>query len=79
MMARLRRFPEYRFIGRRDSMVVYDCDDEGQFGDLEASVRDLGLDQSNLLQAFAPDDLTEAANRGFHAAKLALGTTDAVG
>ena len=69
MMARLQRFPEYRFIGRRDSMVVYDCDDQGQFGDLEAAIGDLGLDQTNLLQAFAPDDLPEARNRGFAPAR----------
>ena len=73
-MARLQRFPDYRFIGRRDSMVVFDCDDQGQFLDLQASVRDLGLDQRNLLQAFAPDELPEAVNRGFKTAKASLGS-----
>jgi hypothetical protein len=64
-MGRLHRFPDHRFIGRRDLMVVFDCDDQAVFGELEASVRGLDLDGKNLLQAFAPDDLAEAANRGF--------------
>ena len=46
-------------------MIVFDCDDETFFQELEASVRGLDLDVKNLLQAFAPDDLAEAANRGF--------------
>jgi hypothetical protein len=46
-------------------MIVFDCDDQNFFRELEASVRDLDLDMKNLLQAFAPDDLAEAANRGF--------------
>jgi hypothetical protein len=46
-------------------MIVFDCDDETFFRELEASVRGLDLDVKNLLQAFAPDDLAEAANRGF--------------
>jgi hypothetical protein len=49
-------------------MIVYDCDDQTQFRDLEGSVRDLDLDRKNLLQAFAPDDQPEAANRGFRPA-----------
>jgi hypothetical protein len=64
-MGRLRRFQGYRIIGRRDQMTAYDCDDESQFAELEASVADLALDQINGLQAFAPDDLAEARNRGF--------------
>ncbi|HUP17794.1 MAG TPA: hypothetical protein VM848_17325 [Acidimicrobiia bacterium] len=64
-MGRLHRFPDNRFIGRRDLMIVFDCDDETYFRELEASVRDRDLVVKNLLQAFAPDDLAEAANRGF--------------
>lgn len=64
-MERLRRFAEYRFVGRRDEMIVYDCDDPTQFVDLESAVADLGLEQLNLLQPFAPDTLAEAMNRGF--------------
>ena len=38
-MARLRRFEENRFIGARDTMVVYDCDDEAQFSLIETTYR----------------------------------------
>lgn len=64
-MGRLRRFPDQRMIGRRDQMVAYDCDDEMQFEELQSTVEELALDQKNLLQAFAPDTLVEARNRGF--------------
>ena len=64
-MGRLRRFQDFRFVGRRDRMLVYDCDDEGQFQELSKSSEELALDQGNLLQGFAPDSLAEANNRGF--------------
>ena len=64
-MGRLRRFPDYRIVGRRDQMVAFDCDDEAQFGFLQEAVDESGLDMKNLLQAFAPDTLEEARNRGF--------------
>ena len=79
MMARLQRFPEFRFIGRRDSMVVYDCDDQGQLGDLEDAIGDFGLDRRNLLQAFAPDDIAEARNRGFAPARSRPETAELLG
>lgn len=63
LMARLRRFEDHRFIGTRDTMRVYDCDDADQFAALSDRVEE--LDGRNLLQTFGPDDLTEAANRGF--------------
>ena len=64
-MARLKRFEDFRFVGTRDTMLVYDCDDADQFSVLERrnSADDLG--GRTLLQAFAPDTLAEAANRGF--------------
>jgi hypothetical protein len=62
---RLRRFPENRFIGRRDIMVVFDCDDREHFQELSQSAGDLGLEMRNALQAFAPDTIIEASNRGF--------------
>jgi hypothetical protein len=45
-------------------MLVFDCDDRGQFealanGGLDVPIGDNGL------QGFAPDTLTEAQNRGF--------------
>lgn len=64
-MSRLRRFPDNRFIGRRDKMIVYDCDEAEQFDDLTKAVSDLGLDSRNQLQAFAPDTVLESSNRGF--------------
>lgn len=64
-MGRLRRFQDFRFVGRRDLMLVYDCDDQAQFEELQSSVIASSLDESNRLQAFAPDALAEARNRGF--------------
>ena len=46
-------------------MAVYDCDDEQQFATLEQRVADDGLLAQDLLQAFGPDTLAEARNRGF--------------
>lgn len=69
-VSRLRRFPDNRFIGRRDEMIVYDCDDESRFAALQAAIGRLALDEKNLLQAFAPDGLLEARNRGFRASKV---------
>lgn len=64
-MGRLRRFEDHRFVGTRDDMIVYDCDDEDQFSDLAQRAADDDLVARNLLQAFGPDDLSEARNRGF--------------
>ncbi len=64
-MARLRSFPDQRFLGTRDNMVVHDCDDDDQFAKLEARVAADQLLDRKLLQAFAPDELAEARNRGF--------------
>jgi hypothetical protein len=66
-VSRLSRFEDYRFIGVRDTMVVYDCDDAEQFAELERRVTEEDLLGRNLLQAFAPDTLEEAENRGFRA------------
>ncbi len=46
-------------------MVVYDCDDPDQFAELERRYTEEDLLDKNLLQAFAPDTLEEARNRGF--------------
>lgn len=64
-MGRLSRFADYRYIGTRDTMQVYDCDDEAQFTELEQRVTEEDLVDRLLLQAFAPDSLDEARNRGF--------------
>ena len=64
-MGRLLRFGENRFVGVRDEMIVYDCDDESQFATLEARVEAEPLTEKNMLSAIAPDTLAEARNRGF--------------
>lgn len=64
-MSRLTRFEDYRFIGARDTMTLYDCDDAEQFNRLNERVENEGLADRNLLQSFAPDTVAEARNRGF--------------
>lgn len=64
-MSRLSRFEEYRFVGIRDTMRVYDSDDADQFAALEERVAEDDLVDRKLMQAFAPDTLAEAHNRGF--------------
>jgi hypothetical protein len=63
VMARLRRFEDHRFVGTRDTMKVYDCDDDAQFSALDARAGE--LEGRNLFQTFGPDTIVEAANRGF--------------
>jgi len=65
--SRLSRFEKSRFIGARDTMIVYDCDDSDQLALLEARLRDDDLLGRNLMQSFGPDTLAEARNRGFRA------------
>lgn len=64
-MGRLRRFADHRFVGLRDEMRVYDCDDEAQFEALRARVEGEDLVARSLLASFAPDTVAEARNRGF--------------
>lgn len=64
-MSRLPRFEAYRYVGVRDTMRFYDCDDEEQFEELEERVEREQLVGRGLLQAFAPDSPVEAMNRSF--------------
>lgn len=64
-MGRLRRFEDHRFVGTRDDMRVYDCDDEEQFSMLQERAATEDLLGRNLLAAVAPDTLAEARNRGY--------------
>ncbi|MFZ0012548.1 MAG: hypothetical protein WAL25_00405 [Acidimicrobiia bacterium] len=64
-MSRLSRFESFRFVGTRDSMRVYDCDEPEQFTALEERLDQDDLVNRKLVQSFAPDSLSEAANRGF--------------
>lgn len=67
-MARVKRLEDHRFIGLRDSMFVYDCDDPAQFRALEERVESNDLVGRTMVQTFAPDTLFEASNRGFRPA-----------
>ena len=64
-MGRLKRFEDHRFIGTRDDMRVHDCEDAAALELLEERLAGDELLRLNLLQAFAPDTLAEARNRGF--------------
>jgi len=66
-MGRLRRFSDFRFVGLRDTMIFYDCDDETQFEEVEQRVADDALVERNLVSSFGPDTQAEAVNRGFRA------------
>ena len=74
-MSRLSRFEDYRFIGARDTMLVYDSDDDEQFADLKQRVEEDNLVDRLLVQSFAPDTLTEARNRGFKPVQRTQGST----
>ncbi len=52
-------------MGTKDTMVVYDCDDPEQFEALKTRVESEDLLRRLQLQAFGPDTLQEAENRGF--------------
>jgi len=64
-VSRLGRFEDYRFVGARDTMRVYDCDDSHQFEELQQRIEADDLVERNVLQSFGPDTLDEARNRGF--------------
>lgn len=64
-MARLKRFDAFRFVGTRDDMVVYDCDDPDDFDALSLRVEGDRLVERKLVQVFGPDSLPEARNRGY--------------
>ncbi len=64
-MPRLSRFERSRFVGARDTMVVYDCDDQQQFAVIERRLESDDLLSRRLVQTYGPDTLAEARNRGF--------------
>ena len=64
-MTRIKRFEEFRFVGVRDTMVVYDTDDPEQSDALRERIESDDLVSSKQVQAFGPDTLEEARNRGF--------------
>ena len=46
-------------------MRVYDCDDNNQFERLLEKLDNVDYISKNLIQAFGPDTLEEALNRGY--------------
>ncbi len=64
-MGRIAKFENYRFLGNRKNMKVYDCDNQDEFAQIENLINDKDLITNNLIQAFAPDNIHEAKNRGF--------------
>ena len=64
-MGRIAKFENYRFLGNRKNMRVYDCDNQDEFTQIENLINDKDLIINNLIQAFAPDNIHEAKNRGF--------------
>jgi hypothetical protein len=64
-LGRLRRFEHHRFVGLRDTMTVYDSDDEADFVALAERIESGDLTRRRLVQTFGPDTLAEARNRGF--------------
>ncbi len=66
-MSRIPKFENYRFLGNRKNMKVYDCDNQEEFSKLEKLINNSDLILTNSIQAFAPDTIDEAKNRGFKA------------
>ena len=64
-MGRIAKFENYIFLGNRKNMRVYDCDNQDEFAQIENLINDKDLITNNLIQAFAPDNIHEAKNRGF--------------
>ena len=64
-MGRIAKFENYRFLGNRINMRVYDCDNQEEFAQIENLINDKDLIINNLIQAFAPDNIYDAKNRGF--------------
>ena len=64
-MGRIKRLDGFRFVGTRDDMTVYDCDDPADFDALSGRIESEDLIGHNLVQTFGPDTEAEARNRGY--------------
>ena len=51
-MGRIAKFENYRFLGNRKNMRVYDCDNQEEFAQIENLINDKDLIINNLIQAF---------------------------
>lgn len=61
----IRRLEGHRYIGVRDSMLVFDSEDAEQRVELDELIGLRNLIDRTLISTFAPDTLAEARNRGF--------------
>ena len=66
-MPRIRHFEHHRYIGLRDSMLVFDTDDTDQAARVAELVGAGGALERLAVSTFGPDTLAEARNRGFRA------------
>ena len=64
-MGRISKFENYRLLGNRNNMRVYDCDNQEEYSELENLINNKDLISNNSIQCFAPDTIAEAKNRGF--------------
>lgn len=64
-MARLRRLEHHRFVGLRDTRVVYDTDDAAQAAQLLARAGSDDVTAALPVVTFGPDTIAEARNRGY--------------
>lgn len=64
-MSRLRRLEHHRFVGLRDTRVVYDTDDAVQVAELVALAGTDDVSAVLPVVTFGPDTLAEARNRGY--------------
>jgi hypothetical protein len=69
-MSRVHRFERHRFIGLRESMLVFDTDDAGQAARIADLVGEGGAMDRLEVSTFSPDTLAEARNRGFRPVPL---------
>jgi hypothetical protein len=64
-MPRLRHFEHHRYVGLRDTMLVFDTDDPDQAERAQDLVGPGGALDRLAVSTFAPDSIVEARNRGF--------------
>jgi hypothetical protein len=64
-MARLRRLEHHRFVGLRDTRIVYDTDDSAQAAQLVARAGTDDVTAVLPVVTFGPDTIAEARNRGY--------------
>jgi hypothetical protein len=69
IMAKLKRLESHRFVGSRDDMKFYDTEDSAQAETLAERIDMDDLVGRNLIQTFAPDEMSEARNRGFRSVR----------